>query len=523
MDKIHLNWLDDMHLENKILFMQFYQAMINNDINTASDILVNNPQLSNQIVEAENVNELIIAVLTLETQPKIDIDNFLNDLQIIFQNLIDQTKFISEYNNLIKYEKQNFVTYNGLTYFAIESVPVGTIPTNPTYWNEYNIKGLQGYPGVNLNLRYNWNATINYNINDVVIFQNKLWSAINPNINSMPDFNFQNWLIIGLPRMPIKTQIVETAPTNIPIGNLWFKVTSGGSVIQTKWSYMTDMPTARYANRALINGTNIYVLGGDVNLTDRTNINEMYDSITNTWTSKQAMTQARGGASSFVLNNKGYIVGGTQIHGDSLTVNEEYDFITNTWSIKAPLPQPLTLAGFTTNLAHTIGYLFGGGDATYIGSNNIYAYTQSTNTWQNIGSTPISAADVKAYNINDLIYVNFNVSVSSITETETKFYSYNLNSQVWTELESPIDYRVTPILLGYGNYLYLLGGMNIYGYTTDTNQIYNISTNTWSNGVPMQTTRMSFAGAVLGSNLYVFGGGDVTNYTITNKVEKYTI
>lgn len=519
MDKIQISWLDDMHLENKILFSQFYQAMMNNDINTASNILINNPQLSNQIIDADNINQLITAILTLESQPKIDIDNFLNNLQIIFQNLINQTKFISAYNSMIQYEKQNFVTYNGMTYFAIMTPPIGTLPTNTSYWNEYNVKGLQGYPGLGLNLRYNWSATVNYSAGDVVVYQNKLWAAIAPNINSVPNYFFDNWFIVGLPKLPIKTSITTTAPTNISIGDLWFKVTSGGSVIQTKWEYKANMPTTRYACKPLVNGTNFYAIGGDDITATRIATNEMYDTLTNTWSTKQPMANARGGFMTFVLNGKGYACGGTQIFGDALAVNEEYNFTTNTWSTKAPIPVPLIASGFATNSAQTVGYLFGGASTDYTSLNTIYTYTQSTNTWANIGTTPIASQNIQAYNLGNLVYMN----LTPDNFPTSKFYSYNTSTTVWTELADLPEFRIYPTTLGYGNYIYNIGGLNINGYTTNTNFIYDISANTWKNGIPMQTTRISAAGAVIGTKLYITGGADLAMYEVTNTLEVYTI
>jgi hypothetical protein len=519
MDKIHINWLDDMHLENKILFSQFYQAMKNNDINTASDILINNPQLSNQIIDADNINQLITAIVTLESQPKIDIDNFLNNLQIIFQNLINQTKFISAYNNMIQYEKQNFVTYNGMTYFAIMTPPIGTIPTNTSYWNEYNVKGLQGYPGLGLNLRYNWSATINYSAGDVAVYQNKLWAAIADNINTPPNLMFQDWFIIGLPKLPIKTSITTTAPANISVGDLWFKVTSGGSVIQTKWEYKANMPTTRYACRCFINGTNIYSLGGDDITAERIATNEMYDTVTNTWSTKQPMITPRGGLMTFTLGTKGYACGGTHIFGDVLDICEEYDFTLNTWSSKAPIPQPLVTSGYATNGAKTVGYLFGGGATGYISINTIYKYTQATNTWAVVGVMPEASQSVQAYNLGDIVYIMYSADNSPIC----KFYTYNIGTQVWTAKTNLLEYRNYPTMVADGNNVYCIGGINIDGYTTNTNQIYDITNNTWKYGIPMQTTRISAGIATIGGKIYVMGGADLAMYEVTNTLEVYTI
>jgi len=519
MEKINFSWLDDMHLENKTLFEQFYQAMKNNDVDTASNIMLNNPQLANQILDSDNINNLINSVLLLESQSKTEIDDFLNNLQTVFQNLIDNTKFISPYNELIKYNKHNCVTYNNNTYFAIIDPPLGTIPTNVTYWNEYNIKGLQGYPGVNLSMKYNWSATVNYVLNDVVIYQNKLWAAISPSIGVPPNLMFNSWFIVGLPKLPIKTSVTETAPTNISEGDLWFKVISGGSVVQDKWVYKANMPTARYACRAFKNGSNLYIVGGDDVSAARIATNEMYDTLTDTWSTKQPMITPRGAPMPVVLNGKAYVAGGTRLFGEILDVNEEYDFGLNSWSTKAPMPEPLVAGGYAPNSDNTKGYFFCGQDVNFTPLNKIYEYTQATNSWLLVGTVPYSSTEANAFYHNNGIYLK--ITPYGTTTAKLLFYDITLNT--FTEKADLPNNRSFGNLVGYGDYLYYIGGLRDDGYTTNDNQIYNILTNTWNNGIPMQSTRISAASEVIGSKIYVCGGADLALYEITNSLEAYTI
>lgn len=519
MDSLNINILEDMHLENKTLFLQFQQAMLNNDINSATSIMNNNPQLATQICSAENINSLIDGVSTMEGQIKIDIDNYLSNLLVVFQNLINQTRYISVYNPLIQYRKHNAVNYENKTYFAKEEPPVGTIPTNTTYWNEYDITGLDGYPGMNLTLRYNWSASVQYHIYDVVIYKNKLWLSLTENINSMPNYNFTDWFIISIPKVPKKIQITETEPTDLDIGDLWFKVVEGGSIVQDKWEYKESMTYPRYACRPFVNGTDLYILGGDDITTTRIDYNEKYDTLTNTWSTKAPMITPRGGFMTFVLNGMGYAIGGTHIYGDCLDVNEEYDFTTNTWSTKAPMPSPRMLSGFATNATQTEGYIFGGTDSNYLDTNKIYKYVQSTNTWSEIGTTPIYTQDAQAYNIGNKVYVY----ISTTGDTTTSFYVYDIDLGTWTKLADLLDYRLYGSLVASGNNVFVIGGLNSDWYTTNTNQIYDITENEWVYGVPMQITRLSAASRVIDDKIYICGGADLVQYNVSNLLEVYTI
>ena len=77
-----------------------------------------------------------------------------------------------------------------------------------------------------------------------------------------------------------------------------------------------------------------------------------------------------------------------------------------------------------------------------------------------------------------------------------------------------------------GGLIYVAGGMDGSGASVDVLEIYNPSTNTWSAGAPMAIRRDNPGSAVLGGDLYVFGGrirdasGTEVNPTL-NSVEMY--
>ena len=78
-----------------------------------------------------------------------------------------QICYKGEWNGSTKYVKYNFVTYesNGLmqTFECLrDDTPLGTLPTNTTYWAPRVIRGEQGESGLGLTPRGIWNAGVQY-------------------------------------------------------------------------------------------------------------------------------------------------------------------------------------------------------------------------------------------------------------------------------------------------------------------------------------------------------------------------
>ena len=84
--------------------------------------------------------------------------------------------------------------------------------------------------------------------------------------------------------------------------------------------------TARTFATAQAVGSTIYLIGGTNSGSLTFNVNEAYDPLTDTWTTKTAMPTARGAMASAVLGSKIYVLGGyIDNAGTTTTVNEAYD------------------------------------------------------------------------------------------------------------------------------------------------------------------------------------------------------
>lgn len=512
--------MDDMHLSSQATFMDYYTAMQNNNISNAANILKNNPSVANQIMNADNINILLNETYRRELTPKIDIDYFLEGLLSVYQKMIDYTRVMGEWDANTQYNVHNLVYYNEKAYYVYPNTtpPIGTPPTDTQYWKEYDIKGFQGYGGINLNFKFNWDNTQSYKVGDVVIFQNKMWYAVADNTNYEPNLNYYPWVVISMPKLPDKTPIQRAIPNGYDIGDFWFQITQGDEVIVTTWGIRQPEPTPRFASSAFSIGTDIYIAGGIKSNFDRTNVVEMFDTVLGTWSTKANMPTIRARAAGFSIGNNGYCVGGIDANGTVLNINEVYDSTTNSWSTKTSYPMPIISSGVATE---TLGYIIGGETNNNVLTGSGYSYNPTSNAWTEIIAKPTLTRGHTLATDGNVIYaiggIDNNKNTLGINE------AYTISSNTWSQKDTlavPRSYLASFVQSGM---IYAVGGLNSSWYSVDTNEKYDIANNEWITDMPMNYKRSSLNALVSGTRGFAIGGIDFANSDIRGYNEQYNI
>lgn len=170
---------------------------------------------------AEVINTLTNGVGYMEGLYDTDVTGFLASALNHYQFLIDSFKNRYVWNASVGYVLFNFVTYNGEVYMALGDVPVGTLPTDDTYWLYLSVTGEAGADGADVNLRYAWDSTATYVANDLVTYGNKLYVAIDESINITPGTDASKWLLFvdfDLGTITVST----TAPADPYDKMIWF-------------------------------------------------------------------------------------------------------------------------------------------------------------------------------------------------------------------------------------------------------------------------------------------------------------
>ena len=149
------------------------------------------------------------------------------------------------------------------------------------------------------------------------------------------------------------------------------------------WATKEPMPTARNRFGIAVCQNKIYVIGGE---TDEgyTGANEVYDPLTDTWETRTPMPTVRADLSANVVDGKIYLIGGTEVYGygawpRAINVTEVYDPVTDSWTTKTSIPT--AVGGYASAVVDNQIYVIGslGWGEPPSGINQIYS--PATDTW----------------------------------------------------------------------------------------------------------------------------------------------
>jgi N-acetylneuraminic acid mutarotase len=156
------------------------------------------------------------------------------------------------------------------------------------------------------------------------------------------------------------------------------------------WTTRRSMPTPR-SGLAVVGAQDgkVYALGGlsgpsgGNGVVDATV--EVYDPVTDTWTTRASMPTARMNLAAVMTGNgKIYTIGGEGSTSNFLAVVEAYDPIANTWSARASMSFPRYALGATATNDGNL-YAIGG---TY--SSAVERYIPATDTWTTRTNLPVA-------------------------------------------------------------------------------------------------------------------------------------
>lgn len=307
------------------------------------------------------------------------------------------------------------------------------------------------------------------------------------------------------------------------------------------WAAEASMTVARSGLGAAAVDGKIYAIGGRNG--DRIlGINQQYDPTTNTWTNKAAMPTPRYDFAVTVYGGKIYCIGGIDSFNIYLgglnykisDVNEVYDPVTDTWTTESPMPHG---SDGEANVVNDKIYVISGSHDPNSYLNQVY--DPATNQWRTKTHVPdrngwCAASAV----IENKIYViggyDFGLSYNIVQ-------IYDTISDSWTAGTSPPRYMggnvAGAVTIGsLDSQKIELFGLTGYASTesngSTANQIYDPYTDSWTVAESMPTSRQNFGLALLDNDVYVIGGsiaylpfpgdtGGSTWYFSTN--ERYTL
>jgi N-acetylneuraminic acid mutarotase len=294
------------------------------------------------------------------------------------------------------------------------------------------------------------------------------------------------------------------------------------------WQKVAPMLVARSNAAAFaINGVG-YVVGGQIwngSATVTTTDNEMYDPITNTWTTKAAFPSTNAGQALTyygAINGYGYVAGGVDGGNNRYGTAFKYDPTANVWSSVAAMPQTLYAgASFVLN-----GYLYTAGGYTGSAySNQCYKYNPSNNSWSSIATAPTSEAWTFGFSVGSYGYYGAGQSSGSAYNSDVN--RYDPSSNTWSSVSSlPIGNGNSWTGFSDGTYGYAAGGE---AWVPNSWQVQNVvlkfdpGANQWTYAPSLLDKIYLMAPFVINGVAYLAGGQTdaYTSSTKTTEVQAY--
>jgi N-acetylneuraminic acid mutarotase len=192
------------------------------------------------------------------------------------------------------------------------------------------------------------------------------------------------------------------------------------------WGNKTPMPTPRNYLQANVVDGKIYLIGGlsqqkleYPSSPHSSNLTEVYDILTDSWTTMLPIPTPVWGYASAVVNDKIYIISGwcgnsSSSSRQSASLSNQvqiFDPKTNTWSQGKPIPTPIVLAGAgatTGVVAPKRIYVVGGCPIANTqlqgGINATQVYNPQTDTWSSGAEMPTKRSGLAVAVVNDVLY-----------------------------------------------------------------------------------------------------------------------
>ncbi len=352
--------------------------------------------------------------------------------------------------------------------------------------------------------------------------------------------NAGRWLISGPCGTPSPTPTATATTSGTPSATP--TCPPGGS--PGPWTQAAPVAIDHYGGFMDSDGTFAYE-GGGYSFTTSGNINQFgkFNPATNTWTPLAPVPDLNNGEASGVYApnvNKLFVFGGENV-ATATVVNTTriYDIATGIWSTGAPMPDVRAFMGsgyFNGKIYLVGGYSTGNVDPAF---GQVWEYDPVLNTWNTSRmSMPATLGGPGFGIINGHMYIAGGRDINN-TNLNT-LYDYDIAANTWaTRANMPSGVNVPGSAVIAGK-LWVFGGGNpftgpgtmptsgktgvrawfnrlLHPDTTNTLQVYDPATNSWTSGPSLNQQRSFPAGTDVGNTAVAVGG--YTGSSTTTSVE----
>ena len=288
-------------------------------------------------------------------------------------------------------------------------------------------------------------------------------------------------------------------------------------------SYKAPMSTARFGIQTVTINGKIYAIGGQTaEYSGYTNVMEVYDPKTDTWTSAAPMNESRSYFGAVVYDGKIYVMGGL---GGSDTM-EVYDPNLDTWTLMTT-SMPVSTYGFSVTLIPETSRVVVIGGGSY--GSRVYEYDIEYDTWTQKPSLSFRIFEHVAFFHDGKIYIEGGLKAfNNIRYNSYYEYQYDITTgTLSTAVKARSAYADAAGVLtnerfigigGYDRYTAIHDDMWSANIIHSSLDVENTSTSSYYvTANHMQMSRSGLGAVLLDGKVYMIGG--INNYGVLDSVE----
>lgn len=283
-----------------------------------------------------------------------------------------------------------------------------------------------------------------------------------------------------------------------------------------RWTSRDALPDGRSRLALAADASRLYAIGGETasGISDEVWI---YDPSSNAWSAGTRKPTAVANAAAAVLGGRIYVPGGSTASGGVTNVLEVYDPAAAAWEARAPLP--FSLAAYGLAVWDGRLYLFGGWDGKgYRAETHIY--DPHTETWSPGTPMPDRRAFLAASTLEGAIYVVGGYDGERELETVLVYTpaAEGTPADPWHAGPALAQARGGLAAAVVGTRLYVVGGG--WNGTLAFNEQYDSATQAWSRiGTPIPGQWRNLGLVAQGQRLYAVGGWSGSYLPVTEEYQ----
>lgn len=214
--------IQNLHLQDKDLFLE-YRTLFSTDIDSAHAVLEDS-QLDNKYEDATLYNDNATIVRALEESFYTNVPLYLYNLLVGFDSDIINLSYKGDYDSAETYNVLNVVSYNNKLYVCSSANPITNVaPTNTSYWDELNLRGLKGASTFGSLLYQGQHSEAStYSQNDVVRSGNNLYYALSNVPSNTPITDTSYWNILAT----MEQRYIHLDSSNLQVDDIYWEEVS---------------------------------------------------------------------------------------------------------------------------------------------------------------------------------------------------------------------------------------------------------------------------------------------------------